>query len=176
MNAKTECIADGGSAPIRLRLALSALCLLAASLTTTAMADDSRRTTYRILQNLVPKPYATYTMVEPPATELVRFMPQAAFGTNQAKLTPELRAELHGVLTALEAYQRIERVELIGHGDGNPRPEYGQWLAQKRTESVRAFFIERGVANSMVQTRGVPQSAATDRARVEILVTVRGRR
>ncbi len=177
MNAKTKRPAERVRAPAGLRRALSALCLVAASLgVVAASADEPKRTTYRILQNLVPKPYVTFTMVEPPAVETVRFMPQAAFEQNLAKLTPELRAELLAVLTTLEVYQRIERIEVVGHSDGNPRPAYGQWLADKRTESIRAFLVERGVATTMVATRGVAQSVAAERGRVELLVTVRGRR
>ena len=208
MNAKTKRTADGRGALPRLRIAFSALGLLAASpafATAPTMLDSQgrpiqasdaecadsgrrsgnaepcvkqpKRTTYRILQNLIPQPFVT-TAPPPdlPPTESVRFLPRTAFAANQAGITPELRDELYGFLTSLEGYQRIERFEIVGHSDGNPRLDYAQWLADKRTDSVRAFLVERGIAATMLEGRGVAQPDAAVRGRVEILVTVRGRR
>lgn len=210
MNAKTPRTIGGRGALPRLRVAFSALCLLAASpawaeaptmrdsegnpvrglhgrcvdVTTEREAElpeacvaQPKRTTYRILQNLVPQPWVSYDPPAPlPPDETVRFVPRSAFGANQAGISPELREELFAFLHSLEGYQRIERLEIVGYSDGNPKPEYGQWLGEKRAESTRNFLIARGIPAGTVQGRGVARPEDATRGRVEIVVTVRGRR
>lgn len=141
-----------------------------------ACVTEPRRTTYRILQNQFPQPWVSFAPPEPlPPDETVRFLPRSAFGANQAGISPELREELFGFLQSLEGYQRIERLEIVGYSDGNPRPEYGQWLGEKRAESTRNFLIARGIPAGTVQGRGVAKPEDATRGRVEIVVTVRGR-
>lgn len=142
-----------------------------------ACIAQTKRTTYRILQNLIPQPTVTYELPEalPPA-ETVRFRTRTQFAANQAGISPELREELFGFLATLEGYHRIERLEIVGHSDGNPKAEYGQWLGEKRAESTRNFMIARGISAAMIEGRGVAKVEDATRGRVEILVTVRGRR
>lgn len=142
-----------------------------------ACVIQSKRTTYRILQNLIPQPTVSYA---PPAalppTETVRFLPRTPFVANQAGISPELREELFGFLASLEGYQRIERFEVVGHSDGNAKADYGLWLGEKRAESTRNFMIARGISASMIDGRGIAKVEDATRGRVEIVVTVRGRR
>lgn len=142
-----------------------------------ACIAQTKRNTYRILQNLIPQPWVSYDPPAPlPPDEIVRFVPRSAFGANQAGITPELREELFGFLHSLEGYQRIERLEIVGYSDGNPKAEYGQWLGEKRAESTRNFLIARGIPASTVEGRGAAKPEDATRGRVEIVVTVRGRR
>jgi outer membrane protein OmpA-like peptidoglycan-associated protein len=142
-----------------------------------ACVEQPKRTTYRILQNLIPQPTVSFAPPPPlPPTESVRFLPRTAFGANQAGISNELREELFGFLASLEGYQRIERFEVIGYSDGNPKADYGQWLGEKRAESARNFLIARGISAAMVEGRGVAKPDDATRGRLEILVTVRGRR
>lgn len=142
-----------------------------------ACIRQQKRATYRILQNMIPQPYVTYDPPPPlPPDETLRFVPRNAFGTNQAGISSELREELYGFLATLEGYQRIERLEVVGYSDGNPRADYGQWLGEKRAESTRNFLIARGISASMVQGRGIAKVDDATKGRVEIVATVRGRR
>lgn len=147
-----------------------------------ACRRETRRSTWRILQNLVPLPTVSYLAPEsspeaalPPA-ETLRFVARTPFGVGAAAIAPELREELMDLLRQLEGFQRVERFEVIAHGDGPPRAPRGPWLADARVRSTRAWFIERGVPAAMIDGRGAPPGDAGLQERIEVLVTVRGRR
>ena len=144
---------------------------------TEGCAKSEKRTTYRILQNLIPLPWASHE--DPPAlipTESVRFVPSTVFAAGQAGIGLELQDELSGFLASLEGYQRIERFEVTGYSDGNANLGYGEWLGAKRAESVRNFLIARGIAAGMISSHGMAQADDAGRQRFAIVVTVRGRR
>jgi len=139
--------------------------------------EAPRRTTYRILQNLVPQPWVTYEPPAPlPEPETLRLVPPPAFATGHAGLSPELREALYGVLKRLEGHPLIERFEVVGHGDGTPNAEFGRWLGEKRAESVRNFLVARGVPANAVGIRGALPARPELQGRVELSITVRGRR
>lgn len=149
---------------------------------TEACRPDTRRSTFRILQNLIPLPTVSYlappTSPEaalPPA-ETLRFVARTPFGVGAAGIGPDLHGDLLDLLRQLEGFQRVERFEVIAHGDGPPRAPRGPWLADARLRSTQAWLVERGVPRAMLDGRGVPPGDAATQERIEILVTVRGRR
>lgn len=143
-------------------------------------ASGRRRTTFRILQNLIPQPSVTYSTpgdaTELAGTEVLRFAPGAGFVPGHSTLTLELREELLAMLLALEAYRYVDRFELTVHADDRPNPAFGQWLAERRLAQTRDNLLQRGVVAPMILHRVAPPGDPALRQRVEIAVTVRDKR
>jgi outer membrane protein OmpA-like peptidoglycan-associated protein len=184
VKTKAESLSRTRSIAHRLRAPLSALCLVATSAVSADLVAQAsappKHSTYRILQNLIPQPTVTYTTSPLPASESVRFLTQARFGPGQSFCNADLRAELDGLLTSLEAYRWVESFQVVGHGDDRGGAEAqsarDRGLAERRAAAVRDVLLQRGVALTMVGLRGGAGSADDEHGRVEIIVTVRGRR
>ena len=131
----------------------------------------SERITFRILQGMIPQPYATYTLPPPSvAPETVLIALAQPWETGSAMLSPTQREELYAVMTQLEAYRRIESFEVVTY-PGASKSE--RQLAEKRAKSLSSFLASVGVPPGQIVTR-IADPAANPRS--ELNVTVRGRR
>lgn len=140
-------------------------------------AQERKRNTFRVLQNIVPQPSVSYVQVDlPPEPESVHFQPSAGFTPGHTGITPELRAELHAMLTALEAYRFVDRFEVIVYAGDSPHPTFALWLANRRAAATREFLLQCGVTSSMVSISARTTDDIALRQQLAFAVAVRGRR
>lgn len=79
------------------------------------------------------------------------------FENNSANIKPESAATLDRALALLEEYHTLT-LEIVGHTDSRGNDEYNLDLSQQRADSVRDYFMARGVDGSRLSTRGVGES------------------
>ena len=68
-------------------------------------------------------------------------------------LTPKGRGTLNTILPVLR-HQSAARVEIAGHTDNLGTEDYNLALSQRRAETVRQYFLSRGVAEDHLFTQG----------------------
>jgi outer membrane protein OmpA-like peptidoglycan-associated protein len=118
--------------------------------------------------------------------ERVVIQQQPRFDVDDASILPESVALMMEVAAAIEAHPEIVRLEIQGHTDDRAGRAYNRRLSQRRAESIRAWLIGRGIAESRLVARGYDWSrplasnrTAAGRAinrRVEFVVLERGER
>lgn len=74
------------------------------------------------------------------------------FDFDKADLRPEAGASLEKAATVLAAYPQAATT-IEGHTDSKGDDQYNQSLSERRAESVRQWFVARGLKNPM-STRG----------------------
>lgn len=79
------------------------------------------------------------------------------FEFDKSTLTVNARSILDGVAAALTARPDI-KIELGGHTDGKGSDEYNARLSDRRSKSVKAYLVQKGVASSRMTTRGYGES------------------
>jgi OmpA-OmpF porin, OOP family len=72
------------------------------------------------------------------------------FDFNKAVLKPEARAQLAGVLQALQEQPSLQ-VQIVGHTDGVGSDAYNMKLSQRRAESVADYLIKNGSRKEYLQ-------------------------
>jgi len=87
------------------------------------------------------------------------------------------------VAQVIRAHPELEKIYIEGHTDNRGGAEFNRNLSRRRAESVRNYFINRGVAPERLEARGygpdrpiAPNTTAQGRAanrRVEFLTTLR---
>ena len=89
------------------------------------------------------------------------------FAFNDARLTPLFEAEIHQVAKWLQQNKNYG-VILEGHTDSDGDNSYNQFLAQRRTKTVKESLMERGIAANRIATRiyGEPQATADSRIKL----------
>lgn len=75
------------------------------------------------------------------------------FETNSAKLKPVSNAQLDGLVDILKRNDAVN-LTIEGHTDNVGNDDYNMDLSQKRTESVRAYLISKGIADSRLTAIG----------------------
>lgn len=79
------------------------------------------------------------------------------FETARSRLKPESRMELDQMVQTLKQHPTM-RVELGGHTDSEGTEASNQKLSQDRSNSVRAYLIEKGIDPGRVQSAGYGES------------------
>jgi outer membrane protein OmpA-like peptidoglycan-associated protein len=101
------------------------------------------------------------------------------FATNSAELQSGASSRLNKLVAFLDEYP--ERLVLIeGHTDSAGSSEYNQGLSQRRSESVKYYLTQQGIAAQRLSTSGLGEDspiATNDSAagrqenrRVEIII------
>lgn len=75
------------------------------------------------------------------------------FETNSAKLKPVSHAQLDALVDILKRYEAVN-LSIEGHTDNVGDDAYNMELSQKRTESVKAYLISKGVSESRLTAVG----------------------
>lgn len=104
------------------------------------------------------------------------------FDYNKWDIKPEYVGVLDENVTVLEMNPTFT-IEIQGHTDSIASEEYNQGLSEKRAESVKGYFVSKGISEGRIATRGfgklrpiasndTPEGRAQNR-RIEIEVTSR---
>jgi outer membrane protein OmpA-like peptidoglycan-associated protein len=75
------------------------------------------------------------------------------FKTASAEILPGSWAILDRALKVLQEFPDVN-LEISGHTDSKGGAEYNRNLSQRRAESVRTYFVSRGIASSRLQAIG----------------------
>jgi outer membrane protein OmpA-like peptidoglycan-associated protein len=75
------------------------------------------------------------------------------FKTNSAEILPGSYAVLDRAIKVLQDYPDVN-LEISGHTDNRGRAEYNRNLSQRRADSVKMYFVSRGIASSRLQSIG----------------------
>lgn len=75
------------------------------------------------------------------------------FKTGSAELTDEALIVLNDVIESLSYYTAVE-LEIQGHTDNTGSEELNQELSKNRAESVKAYLVSKGIAESRLTTAG----------------------
>src|SRR5664279_4705057 len=75
------------------------------------------------------------------------------FKTNSAEILPGSFAILDRAIKVLQDYPDVN-LEISGHTDNRGRAEYNRNLSQRRADSVKIYFVTRGIASSRLQSIG----------------------
>jgi OOP family OmpA-OmpF porin len=88
-----------------------------------------------------------------PTTEKVTFAADAFFDFNKATLKPEGKAKLDDLVSKMGGIA-LEVIIAVGHTDSVGSDAYNQKLSVKRSESVKAYLVSKGVEKNRVYTEG----------------------
>ena len=91
------------------------------------------------------------TMFEPGKKTLV--LEGVNFAIDSAELTPESGETLDRVVSELKEWPEV-RVEIGGHTDWTGEDAYNMDLSHRRSESVRAYLVSKGISASRLEARG----------------------
>ena len=75
------------------------------------------------------------------------------FKTNSAEILPGSWAILDRALKVLQDFPDVH-LEISGHTDSRGRSEYNRSLSQRRADSVKLYFVSRGIPSSRLQSIG----------------------
>jgi len=75
------------------------------------------------------------------------------FEFNKTHLRPDAKTILTWVLGIMQKYPDMQ-VELAGYTDSIGSAAYNLKLSQKRAEAVKAYLVEKGIADSRIQAKG----------------------
>ncbi|MDX1442995.1 MAG: OmpA family protein [Gammaproteobacteria bacterium] len=110
----------------------------------------------------------------------ITFITRLGFPLGSALLTSDAKTELLRMLTELETFARVTRIEVIGHADPSGPENFNVWLSKRRGERVADFFRQSGVDPRMLSFDGLgsadPLPGAIDPSehrRTEVHITVR---
>ena len=87
------------------------------------------------------------------ARGLISNMGDVLFQTGKYELKPEARERLAKVSGILLAYPTL-KISIEGHTDAVGTDDYNQRLSEQRAEAVRDYFVQQGVTENTVTTRG----------------------
>jgi len=79
------------------------------------------------------------------------------FETGKDKIKPVSDSVLHGALIALQEYPKM-RIEISGHTDNQGTAEANIDLSKRRAESVKKWFVDKGIDEKRMETRGAGPS------------------
>lgn len=78
------------------------------------------------------------------------------FKTNSADITSGSFVLLDRAVKVLQDYPDVS-LEISGHTDSSGKPDHNRELSQRRAESVRTYFVNRGIAADRLQAIGFGQ-------------------
>lgn len=88
-----------------------------------------------------------------PVSEKVTFAADAFYDFNKATLKPEGKAKLDDLVSKMGGIN-LEVIIAVGHTDSVGGDAYNQKLSVKRSESVKAYLVSKGVEKNRVYTEG----------------------
>lgn len=88
-----------------------------------------------------------------PVSEKVTFAADAFYDFNKATLKPEGKAKLDDLVSKMGGIN-LEVIIAVGHTDSDGGDAYNQKLSVKRSESVKAYLVSKGVEKNRVYTEG----------------------
>ena len=91
------------------------------------------------------------------ARGLIVSMPDVLFDFNQSTLRSGAREKLAKVAGVLLAYPDLH-VAVEGHTDNVGSDDYNQRLSDRRSESVRSYLSQQGIAGTAIDARGFGES------------------
>ena len=95
--------------------------------------------------------------VESPGSVLVSYNGRALFDFDSALLVGAGQAELDRLTAKLNAQDKIEAIEVVGHTDNLGSEQYNQKLSENRAEAVRQY-LQRSLNNVTVNTSGMGEA------------------
>jgi outer membrane protein OmpA-like peptidoglycan-associated protein len=103
------------------------------------------------------------------------FKSDLMFDLNSATIKPGAYADLDRVATVLRDYPQT-RLQVAGHTDQSGSETYNQELSERRAMAVKSALIQRGIADSRIETIGYGESMPISsepaiNRRVEIRIT-----
>jgi OOP family OmpA-OmpF porin len=93
------------------------------------------------------------------------------FDFGKATIRPESNKLLDEAVKVLQQYPEL-RISISGHTDNVGEPAKNLELSQQRADSVKAYFVGKGIDTSRIETRGAGETEpvadnATDKGRQE---------
>ena len=90
---------------------------------------------------------------QPPAATKVTYAADAFFDFDKAVLKPEGKAKLDDLIGKIKGIN-LEVIIAVGHTDSIGSDAYNQKLSVRRSESVKAYLVSKGIEKNRVYTEG----------------------
>ena len=100
-----------------------------------------------------PAPPAAPVVVAPPAATKVTYAADAFFDFDKSVLKPEGKAKLDDLIGKIKDIN-LEVIIAVGHTDAVGSDAYNQKLSVRRSESVKAYLVSKGIEKNRVYTEG----------------------
>ena len=100
-----------------------------------------------------PAPAPAPVVVAPPAATKVTFAADAFFDFDKSVLKPEGKAKLDDLVGKIKDIN-LEVIIAVGHTDSVGSDSYNQKLSVRRSESVKAYLVSKGIEKNRVYTEG----------------------
>jgi OOP family OmpA-OmpF porin len=91
--------------------------------------------------------------VPPPAATKVTYAADAFFDFDKSVLKPEGKAKLDDLVGKIKGIN-LEVIIAVGHTDAVGSDSYNQKLSVRRSESVKAYLVSKGIEKNRVYTEG----------------------
>ncbi|MDO8441573.1 MAG: OmpA family protein [Polaromonas sp.] len=101
----------------------------------------------------VPAPAPAPAPVAPPAATKVTYAADAFFDFDKSVLKPEGKAKLDDLVGKIKGIN-LEVIIAVGHTDAIGSDSYNQKLSVRRSESVKAYLVSKGIEKNRVYTEG----------------------
>ncbi len=107
---------------------------------------------------VTPPPPPPPPKVVKPTVEVVTLQGKVLFAFNSAKLSPEGKKALDGVIERLRTFDKVKSIVITGHTDSIGSAAYNQKLSERRANAVRDYLISRGVNPALITAIGKGES------------------
>lgn len=102
----------------------------------------------------------------------IRITEKIQFAFDSAEIEPVSFSLLDELVGVLVQNPQIKEVRIEGHTDSQGNPNYNRKLSKERAQSVKKYFVEKGIAAGRLQPKGYgpdkPITDGTDEASHEI--------
>lgn len=102
----------------------------------------------------------------------IRITEKIQFAFDSAEIEPVSFSLLDEIVAVLAQNPQIEELRIEGHTDSQGSPAYNRKLSNERAQSVKKYFVEKGIGTARLQTKGYgpdqPITDGTDEASHEI--------
>jgi OOP family OmpA-OmpF porin len=102
---------------------------------------------------VTPAPAPAPAPVAPPAATKVTYAADAFFDFDKSVLKPEGKAKLDDLVGKIKDIN-LEVIIAVGHTDAVGSDSYNQKLSVRRSESVKAYLVSKGIEKNRVYTEG----------------------
>jgi OmpA-OmpF porin, OOP family len=100
-----------------------------------------------------PKPESKPEAKPKPVAEKITFAADVLFDFDKSVIKPEGKSKLDDLASKVKGIN-LEVVIAVGHADSIGSDEYNQRLSVRRAESVKAYFVSKGLEPNRVYTEG----------------------
>ncbi len=102
----------------------------------------------------------------------IRITEKIRFAFDSAEIETVSYSLLDEIVAVLKQNPQIKEVRIEGHTDSQGAAAYNRKLSQERAQSVKQYFVDKGVASGRLRTKGYgpdrPITDGTDEASYEI--------